>query len=84
MQGTASKTRERVNEAVPQKSSKQRLPATLFSSRGARECQQALGEVQPGDCPIIPGYLLSLPPGAAVFLPLLLIGILPLLVEELF
>ena len=51
---------------------------------GARECRQALRKVQPGDCPIIPGYLPPLPLRAAAFLPPFLLDALPPLVEELF
>ena len=69
MQGTAPRTSERVNEARPQKSSRQKLPVTLYTSRGRGECPQALREVQPGDCPIIPGYLPPLPLRTVVFLP---------------
>ena len=37
MQGTASKTSERVNEARPQKSSRQKFPVTLSTSRGSAD-----------------------------------------------
>ena len=49
----------------------------------ARECRQALREVQPGDCPIIPGYLPSLPLRGVAFLPPFLLDALPPFVEEL-
>ena len=47
MQGTASKTSERVNEARPQKSSRQKTPCDFVYIAGSRECRQALREVQP-------------------------------------
>ena len=58
-------------------------PCDFIYIAGARECRQALGEVEPSDCPIIPGYLPPLPPRTVVFLPPSLLDALPLLVEEL-
>ena len=80
MQGTASKTSERVNEARPQKAE---APCDFIYVAGARDCRQVLRKVQPGDCPIIPGYLPPLPLRAVAFLPPFLLDALPPLVEEL-
>ena len=59
-------------------------PCDFIYIAGARECRQALGEVQPGDCSIIPGYLPLLPPRTVVFFPPFLLDVLLLLVQELF
>ena len=79
MQGTASRSSERVNEARPQKSSRQKVPVTLYTSR----VRGSAKEVQPGDYSIIPGYLPPLPLRAVAFLPPFLLDALPPLVEEL-
>ena len=51
MQGTASMTKEMVKEAKPQKSTRQKLPVTILTSRGRGSVDKHSGRFSPVTAP---------------------------------